>query len=677
MLKSGSNRATVLLTVWLLTLIGSGCVATGSNGFFGRTQPPARNVLRYVSGPEPETLDPQLSDGQPEARIQMALFEGLVEYGPKDQQPIPALAKRWDISPNMDEFLFHLRDNAKWSDGTLITAQDFVYSLRRGFAPETISRTAGLGYFVKYSEAYKSGLAFVKKDGKFLLANDADAVDPRRSQRVGPETEFNTFIRSPERLTVEGDEAKRAKQLAADPKLAEAVNGAEFVPVTAEDIGVEAIDDRTLRITLRQSAPFFLGLFAHQFFRLVPKHVVEKYGKNWTRPENIVTNGPFKVKEYRPYDALILEKDPNYWDSANVALDGIEFFPVEELSTMMNLYKSGDIDAMQNHAIPTSWIDEIKQYKDEYLNFPEMSTAYYAFNVTKPPFNDIRLRRAFQAGLDREALSSFRKVTQPLYDMSPTGVFPEYDKARQKVSEAKRNEKNASEAEWSRYGKFDLELAHKLLAEAGYPVTKTAAGYECPNFPTEKVSILFNTGANNRSIAEFVQSQWKQNLGITIPLKTMEFKTFLVQFKSLDYDGIAQLLWSGDYMDPYSFLNLEYGKTNEGGSGFYDPKFDKMMDDANLELDPQKRYETLALAEFYLMEQVPVVPLTVNSTSWIKKPYIKGMYPNPGTLIPWKFVYIERDRAKWDREVVNIMTTPDPKVEKQLSELTSEQKATR
>lgn len=673
--ERGYNRTKVFLTVCLLGLVGAGCVASVSSGFFGRAEPPPLNILRYVSGPEPETLDPHLPDGQPEARIHMALFEGLVDYGPKDQQPIPALAKHWEISPSMDEFLFHLRDNAKWSDGTPITAQDFVYSLRRGFAPATISRTAGLGFFVKYSEAFKSGMVFVKKDGNFLLAKDFGGPEPKPADRVGPETDFNNFIRSSARLTLDGDETKRAKQIAADPKLAEAVTGAEMVPVKAEDIGVEAIDDRTLRITLRQSAPFFLGLFAHQFFRLVPKHVVEKHGKNWTRPENIVTNGPFKLKAYRPYDALIVEKDPNYWDAANVGLDGIEFFPVEELSTIMNLYKAGSIDAMQNHAIPTSWLDEIKQYKDEYLNFPEMATAYYTFNMKKPPFDDIRVRKAFRAGLDREALSSFRKVTQPLYDMSPPGIFPEYDKARQKISEAKRVEKNISPAEWSKYAKFDLELAHKLMNEAGYPVTKKGDGYECPSFPTEKVSILFNTGANNRAIAEFVQSQWKQNLGITVPLKTMEFRTFISQFKSLDYDGMAQLLWSGDFMDPYSFLSLEYGKANEGGSGFYDPKFDQLMDEANLELDPQKRYETLALAEFYLMEQVPVVPLTVNATSWIKKPYIKGMYPNPGTLIPWKFVYVERDRAKWDKDVENIMETSDPRVEKQLSNLMSEQKA--
>ncbi|MEQ1603458.1 MAG: peptide ABC transporter substrate-binding protein [Pyrinomonadaceae bacterium] len=662
------------ISALLIAALAFGCASRPSGQFFGKTEPPANNTLRYVSGSEPETLDPQISDGQPEARIYMAIYEGLVECDPKDQQPIPAIAKSWEASPNLDEFVFHLRDNAKWSDGKPITARDFVYSMRRGFSPETISRTAQLGFFIKYAEAFKSGFVFVKKNGEFLLEKDFGGVE-KDSQRIGPETEFSKFLHSPARVTIDGDEKKRNKALAADPKLAEAVKGAELVPVTAEDIGVEAIDDLTLRISLRQGAPFYIGLFANQFFRLVPAQSIEKNGKNWTRPQNIVTNGPFRVKEYRPYDVLSLEKDPNYWDAANVHLDGIEFYPIEELSTIMNLYKAGSIDAMLNHAVPSSWIGEMRGYKDEYLNFPEMSTAYYAMNVTKPPFDDIRIRRAFSLGLDREALSSFRKVTKPLYYMSPTGVFHDYDKAMAKVSEEKRAEKGVSPEEWAKNIKFDPEQARKLLTDAGFPVAKNGDTYSCPTFPTDKVTLTFNTNENNRSIAEFVQSQWKQNMGITVPLKTMEFKTFLPFFKGLEYSGFSQLLWSGDYVDPYSFLSLEYGKANEGGSGFYDPKFDKMLDDANSELDMQKRYEMVARAEFYLMDQVPVIPLTVNATNWIKKPYVKGMYPNPGTLIPWKFVYFEKDPAKWDKDVANIFTTPDPKFDKQLEDLKSTQQA--
>lgn len=643
----------------LLCTILTGCRTSANNRFFGRTEPPANNVLRYITGPEPASLDPQLPDGQPEARIYMALYEGLVDYHPKDLQPIPAIAKRWEISPNVDQFIFHLRQGAKWSDGTPITARDFVYSMRRGFAPETISRTAGLGFAIKYSEDFKSGRAFVKKNGEYLLAGD----DVKSADAFGPETEFHKFMRGPQRLTIYADEKKRAEALEKNPKLAAKVEGAEFVPITGSDIGVEAIDDYTLRISLSQSAPYFLGLLGHQFFKFVPQHVIEKHGKDWTRKENIVTNGPFRIRDYRPYDALIVEKDPNYWDAANVRLDGIEFYPVEELNTMLNLYKAGSVDAILNHSVPSSWIGEIRQFKDEYLDFAENATAYYSMNMTKPPFDDLRVRRAFTLGLDRQALSDFRKVTKPLYELTPTGIFADYDAARASVNARTQAEEN----------KFDPEKARALLSEAGFKVEKSGSGYVCPSFPSDRVSITYNTNENNRSVAEFVQSQWKQHLGITVPLKTMEFRAYIPFFKGLEYDGFALFLWSGDYMDPYTFLSLHYGEENEGASGFHDPKYDAMLDEANAELDVAKRYEKLAEAEALLMKQMPIVPLTVAATNWVKKPYVKGLYPNPGTLLPWKFVYIERDSAKWDTNVESIMNTRDEAVERQLSELRATQ----
>ncbi len=661
------------VVITIITTIMAGCSSSGRDRYFGKTVPPTDNVLRYVTGSEPETLDPHISSGQPEARIYMAMYEGLVEYGPKDQQPIPAIAKSWETSAGVDEFIFHLRENAKWSDGTAITAADFVYSFRRGFAPATLSSSTELGFFIKYAEAFNTGKVFVKKGDAFLLDRDF-GKEEKPPGSIGPETDFHKFLRSPTRLTLDGDEKKRANQIDADPKLKAATEGAEFVVVKGEDIGVEAVNDYTLRITLRQSAPFFVGLLAHQFFRLVPRHAIERWGKAWTKKENIVTCGPFRMKEFRPYDTLVLEKDPNYWDVANVHLDGIEIYPLEENATILNLYKAGSVDAFLNHTVVTSWIGEVRNYKDEYLNFPEGSTAYYSMNVTKPPFNDAKVRKAFAMAVDRVALSNFRKITKPLYDITPSGIFPEYDKARAKVGEEIRQERGIAPEVWAQRDKFDAEKARRTLTEAGFAVQKNGDSYSCPSFPTDTVSLMFNTNENNKAIAEFVQAQWKQNLGITIPLKSQEFKTFLTDRHEVQYSGFAQSLWSGDYMDPYTFLGLHYGYPNNGDAGFNDPKFNKMLDDANAELDATKRFEMLARAEFYLMEQQPSVPLTINATNWMKKPYVKGMYPNPGTLLPWKFVYIEQDPAKWDKDVENIMTASDPKVDKQLEELISTQK---
>lgn len=663
-----ARRKLILAVVAALAAFVAGCRTSANSRYFGHTEPPRDNVLRYVTGPEPESLDPQLTNGQPEARIHMAMFEGLVEYDPKTLQPIPALAERWEVSPKLDEFIFHLRKNAKWSDGKPITAKDFVYTMRRGFAPETVSRTAELGYFIKYAEAFNGKLVFVKKNNEFLLAKDfAAAADGSGSeqenktsnastaQTLGAETEFHRFIRSPERLVVSGDEKKRGKEIAANPALKAALENAELVPVRGEDIGVEAIDDFTVRIVLRQSAPFFLGLLAHQFFRCVPQHTIEKYGRAWARAENIVTNGAFKVKTHRPYDILTVERDPNYWDAASVKLDGIEFYPIEDSSTTMNLYKAGSIDAFLNHTVPVAWLDEIVQYKDEYLKFPENGSSYYSLNMKKPPFDNLKVRQAFDAAVDKDALAKFRKIVVPLRELTPTGIFPEYDRARERVGEEMRQKNNVSPEEWSKRNQFDAARARRLLVEAGYPMQESNGKFAFPAFPVDKISITYNTQESNRQIAEFMQAQWKQNLGITVPLKNMEFKTFQAVRNAVDYDGIALSVWGGDYVDPYTFLGLHYGTNNNGGSGFNDPKYDAMLDEANSELDPTKRYEKLARAEFYLMQQQPVIPLIIPATNWMKKPYVKGLYPNSGTLHAWKFVELERDQTKWDSNVENIM----------------------
>ena len=807
----------VLVSIILSSFLIS-CQSAAKSQFWGRTTAPKENVLRYVTGSEPESLDPQIPSGQPEARIFMALYEGLVEYDPKDMQPIPALAERWDTAQNLDEFIFYLRKNAKWSDGTLITAKDFVYSNQRGFKPETVSRTAALGYFIKYAEAYNGKQFFVKRNGEFVLLKDLAEKpgDAEAGAPFGTDTEFRKFIKSPERITLPNDTLKRAQAIEPNPKLKavftftsaelknapalaakikkgeneltrflganlsadalvcadanactdtakqsladglnkiidtdllflqdwfgqvslpestkkladsitaenkkradanqkideeiaaledqakkaekeklkkklltklsyanrflleqsfpEEIESAALVQVEAKDIGVEAVDDFTVRITLRQPAPFFLGLLAHQFFRLVPQHAVEKHGQDWTRPENIVTNGAFKVKAHYPYNVLIVEKDGNYWDAANVRLDRIEFPAVEEQSTRLNMYKAGEVDALLNHSVPASWIDEIRQYKDEYLDFPENATSYYSFNVRKPPFDNPKVRQAFSAAVNRLTLSQSRKVTKPLYYYTPTGIFPDYDAAMERVGEEIRKEKQISSEDWAKRNDFNPELARKLLTEAGFPVEKAGNGWACPTFPTDKVSLTFNTQESNRQIAEFAQSQWKQNLGITVPLKNMEFKTFLPLRNALQYDGMAQSLWSGDYMDPFTFLGLHYGFPNDGGSGFQDEAYDKMLDEANAELDPQKRNEKLARAEYYALEKMPAMPLTINASNWMKKPYVKGIYPNSGTLHPWKFVYIESDTAKWDKNVGNIMTEIDPQVDAQLKQLKS------
>ena len=660
-----------------LSLICAGCAASANNRlFFGKTEPPRDNVMRYVSGSEPETLDPAISDGQPEARIYMALYEGLVEYDPRTTAPIPALAERWEVNKDSSELTFHLRHNGRFSNGERITAHDFVYTIRRGLSPKLASRTAAMAYYIKYAQPYNEGAVFVQDPAtkQFLLVRDFEAdkepvkaaadakaqaqpTKPRAPLSSEPvqsvaeeyppipedktpdaDTAFHQIMHSPDRVVLPADEKKRAKVVDANPKLKAALAGKQFVPVEGKDIGVEAVDDYTLRISLAQPAPFFLSMMPHQFFRVVNHNAIEKFGDAWTLPQNIVTSGPFTLEAWKHYDRVIVKRDSNYWDTASVKLDRIIFYAVVENATIMNLYKAGEIDAMLNHNVQAPWLDMIAPYKD-YMDAPEATTEYYLFNCTRPPTNDVRVRKALNMSVDKKAIGDWRHQ-KPLTAITPEGMFPGYPQPKG--------------------DQFDPEKAKSLLADAGY---RDGAGkFDPKKFPVDQIEITINPDGGNIPLAEFIQAQWKQNLGVTIPIKVMEQKTALVARAKLEYKGIFRTGWGADYMDPFTFLGLYYTSSSNNGTGWSDPKYVALLDEANSTGDRQKRFELLAKAEALALDAQPIMPLMTASARWMKKPYIKGMYPNAGSLFPWKFVYIERDQAKWDYGVPSMAESVPPAV---------------
>ena len=638
-------------------LVSISCnVASGNEEFFGKTTPPERNILRYVNGGEPESFDPAVSSGQPEARIYMALFEGLVEYDPKSLDAIPAIAERWDINNDSSEFIFHLRRNARWSNGETINAHDFIYSLRRALSPEVESRTANLAYYIKNAQAFNSKSVFVRdpQTGEFLLEKDfaeeppASEVSLSQKKLEANESEyqlaagvsatsdsaFHQYMHSPARLTLPGSEKARKKLLDANPKLQAALANKELVKVSGEDVGIEAVDDYTVRVSLAQPAPYFTGLAAHQLFRLVPRKVIEKYGDDWTKPENIVTCGPFKLKSWKPYNEVVVEKDPMYWDAANVHLDEIHFYVSTDHPTTMNLYKVGAADAVLNHSVPHAWLDVVRPKKD-FMDAAEAAITYILINVTQPPMNDLRVRRAFNMAIDKETYSKSKRTTKPLSAFTPTGIFVGYPQPQGDP--------------------FNPAEARRLLGEAGYPVTQKPDGsYECPKFPADEVKLIFAAHTSNKALCEFMQAQWKQNLGITVMLNSLEAKTYMAARGKLEYKGFALGIWGADYMDPATFLNLFLTPGGDNGSGWWDKKYADLLEAANHTADKQKRYELLAQAEKYMLDAQPTIPLETPSVNWVKKPYVKGLYPNPACLFAWKFVYIERDPAKWDYQTPSL-----------------------
>jgi oligopeptide transport system substrate-binding protein len=664
-----TSRSVLFALLLTLTIIEAGCSASASNQpFFGKTDPPRENILRYVSGSEPETLDPQVADGQSEARIYMALYEGLVEYDPKTTVPIPALAERWEVNKDSSEFTFHLRHNGRFSNGDPITARDFVYTIQRGMSPKLGSRTAWLAYYIKYAQAYNEGAVFVYDPvaKKFLIESDfeeakdqpakaGDAKDQTKPKTGTPlsaqaitsladeyppipedktpdrDTEFHRFMHSPSRIVLPANEKARNAALEKNPRLKAALSAnSQFVPVRAENIGVEAVDDYTLRISLSQPAPFFLSVMPHQFFRVVHRATIETFGESWTNPQHIVTSGPFKLEAWKPYDRIIVARDPMNWDAGNVKLDRIAFFALVENTTMLNLYKAGELDAIYNHTVPAAWLNVLGPMKD-FMDAPEAAIDYYRFNTTKGPTRDVRVRKALNMALDKQAIADWRHV-KPLYGFIPSGIFPGYPEPQGDP--------------------FDPEKAKRLLVEAGYG--DASGNFDPGKLSNSEIEMITNPDGNNISYAEYIQAQWKQNLGVTIQIRVMENKTFQAAQAKLEYQGVSRFGWSADYMDPFTFLGLFSTRAGNNGTGWWDPKYVELLDEANRTVDAQKRYQILAEAERLLLDAQPIMPITVGTTRWMKKPYVKGMYPNPTTLLPWKFVYIERDPAKWDYGMPNM-----------------------
>jgi oligopeptide transport system substrate-binding protein len=660
MAKVYLKQAITLLALASLVFGAISCRVLATNEeFFGKTTPPEANILRYVNGGEPESLDPALSSGQPEARIFMALYEGLVEYDPKSLNPIPAIAETWEINNDSSELVFHLRKNARWSNGEPIKAADFAYSIRRNLSPSLGSRTAPIAYQIRYAQAFNQNDLFLRdpQTGQFLLEKDfADstepieeawgqrpltspaaeysdatyepAPDPQGSRPMASDTSFHQLMHSPARITVPADEKKRAKFLSGNAKLQGAVAGKELVKVSAEDIGVEAVDDYTVRISLSQPVTYFSGVLPHQFFRLVPRKAIETYGDQWTNQSHIVTCGSFKLKSWTPYSEVVVERDPMYWDAANVHLDEVRFYVSTDHPTTMNLYKVGAADAVVNHSVPNAWMGVIGTKKD-YMDAAEASISYIMINVTQPPMNDIRVRRAFNMAIDKVTYSKSKGTTKPLYAFTPEGIYPGYHQPKGDL--------------------FDPEQSRKLLGEAGYPVTKKSDGtYECEKFPSNDVSFTFNTHTSNTALGEFMQAQWKQNLGITVMLNNMEQRTHMAMVSKLGYKGFAFRAWGADYNDPSTFLNIFMTPGADNGTGWWDPKYAELIKKADKIPDRQKRYELMAKAEEYLLAAQPMIPIETPSVKWVKKPYVKGLYPNASSLFAWKFVYIERDPSKWD-----------------------------
>lgn len=380
-------------------------------------------------------------------------------------------------------------------------------------------------------------------------------------------------------------------------------------------VGIAAPDDSTLVVRLKSPTPYFLFLTQYYTYVPVPRHVIEKHGRRWTLPENLVSNGAFTLARWRQNNRFEFRKNPRYWDAANVRLDGIVAYSVDDLNTCINLYKAGIVDWTTSGNIPSPFIPYLRTFGD-YQHGRYQGTYYYSINVTRKPLDNVWLRRALNHAVDREAISRdlLKGSRDPWGNFCPSG-YPGYQLAPP-------------------IG-YEPDRARDELKRAGY-----ASGKDVP-----KISILFNTSEDHRRVAEAVQGMWKRELGIDVELSNQEWGSYLQATTSLQYD-VARRSWIGDYLDPNTFLNIMVTGDGSNRTGWSNPRYDAMIREASVTVDPAQRLEILSRAEAVLLDECPVIPIYHYSVNDMVKPYVRGLYPTTLDTHPLKFVSIDHDWRK-------------------------------
>ena len=381
-----------------------------------------------------------------------------------------------------------------------------------------------------------------------------------------------------------------------------------------EDIGVKAIDDKTLEIRLEQATPYFLELLTHQTSLPVHQASVEKFGKDFVKPGNMVSNGAYKLAEFVPNSHIKLVKNENYYGAKDVKIDTVNYFPNSDFSAMVRRYEAGELDTTDD--LPADQMKSLKErFKDQVKLGPWLGTWYLVVNSSKAPFNDVRVRQALATGLDREFIAEqiWGQTMQPGYSFMPPGVGnagePAYMDSKD-LSPIDREDK-----------------AKAMLKEAGFG----------PGKPL-KVEIRYNTTDNNRNTVIAVAEQWKQ-LGVETTFVNTDGKTHFAHLRDGGDFDIARYGWIADFSDPEGFLFLlrsdnkgfNYGKYNN-------PEFDGLLKQASTELDLKKRAEIMHKAEAILMKDMPWIPVMYYGKSHLISPKIQGFLQNTRGVYPTRFL---------------------------------------
>ncbi|WP_220711314.1 ABC transporter substrate-binding protein [Enterobacter cancerogenus] len=383
-----------------------------------------------------------------------------------------------------------------------------------------------------------------------------------------------------------------------------------------ETLGVKAIDDATLEVTLNQPNAAFLAMLAHPSLVPIDKVLVGRYGEKWTKPEHIVTSGAYKLSQWVVNERIIAERNPHYWDNAHTVINKVTYLPINSEASDVNRYKAGEIDIV--YTVPINQFALLKKTLGSELDVsPQLATYYYEFNTARPPFNDARVRKALNLALDKEIIAE--KVLGQ--GQRPAWLISQPDIGGVTL-------KNPDYASWP----MDKRIAEakKLLAEAGFNADHPLS-----------FNLLYNTSESHQRIAIAASSMWKKNLGVEAKLQNQEWKTMLDTMHTHNFDAV-RYAWIADYDDASTFLNNFRTGDSQNTTQYSNPEYDQAMISAAKAKTAEERGTFYQKAEDLLSRDVPAIPVYHYVRTHLVKPWVGGFTPDKLGYYYTKDMYIKK-----------------------------------
>ena len=396
------------------------------------------------------------------------------------------------------------------------------------------------------------------------------------------------------------------------------VNGAEIAQgqKAPETLGVKALDDTTLEVTLTQPNAAFLAMLAHPSLVPLDKVLISRYGDKWTKPEHMVTSGPYKLSQWVVNERIVAERNPRYWDNAHTVINKVTYLPISSETADVNRYKAGEIDIV--YTVPINQFAQLKKTMGDQLDVsPQLATYYYEFNTTRPPFNDPRVRRALNMALDKDIIAE---------KVMGQGQRPAWLISQPDIGGVKLH--NPEYASWPRDKR--IAEAKKLLSEAGYNESHPLV-----------FNLLYNTSESHQRIAIAASTMWKKNLGVEAKLQNQEWKTMLDAMHTHNFDAV-RYAWIADYDDAATFLNNFRTGDSENTSQYSNPVYDEALRNAAKASDTTARGKFYQQAEDLLGQDVPAIPVYHYVRTHLVKPWVGGFTPDKLGYYYSKDMYIKK-----------------------------------